>query len=215
MLFAVFEFQEVFDRFREHLTEKGSDVLASLAYEKHKSGSFLTEKLEFDTRERSCALAKPRDPGEAGGTGLVAPVAPLWLSWVCFRFGFNPRLSTSLPICTRLPSGVPLFPWPRVPSSQASPRTRKCLFAIAHSPWVRVYQEDSEQASLSLLIPGKCEEMQIKTAFSLFFPLCSGIGVTLSAFTDCLRQRSDAGLWWRPGHDGCRSFVLFFFSLLL
>lgn len=169
-------------------------MLASLAYEKRKSGAFLTEKLEFDTRERSGTLARPRDPGEAGGTSLMAPVVPLWLSWVCFSFGFKPRLSTSLPIRARLPSGVPLFPWPRVPSSRASPRTRKCLFAIAHGPRVRLYQEDSEQASLSLLIPGKCEEMQIKTVFSLFFPLCSGIGVTLSAFTDCLRQRSDAGL---------------------
>lgn len=194
MLFAVFEFQEVFDRFRERLPEKRSDVLARLAHEKCKSGAFLREKLEIDTRERSSALAKPRDPGEAGETSLVAPVAPLRLSWVCFSFGFNPRLSTSLPIRARLPSGVPLFPWPCMPSSRASPRTRKCLFAIAHSPRVRVYQEDSGQASLSLLIPGKCEEMQSKTAFSLFFLLCSGIGVTLSAFTDCLRQRSDAGL---------------------
>lgn len=155
-------------------------MLASPANEKRKSAAFLTEKLEFDTRERSGALAKPRDPGEAGGTGLLAPAAPLWLSWVCFSFGFNPGLSTSLPICARLPSGVPLFPWPRVPSSRASPRTRKCLFAIAHSPWVRAYQEDSRQASLSLLILGKCEEMQTKTAFSLFSPLCSGLGVTLS-----------------------------------
>lgn len=128
------------------------------------------------------------------GPASWPPLALLWLSWVCFSFGFKPQLSTSLPICTRLPSGVPLFPWPRVPSSRASPRTRKCLFAIAHSPWVHVYQEDSEQASLSLLIPGKREEMQIKTAFSLFFLLCSGIRVTLSAFTDCLRRRSDAGL---------------------
>lgn len=36
----------------------------------------MTEKLEFDTRERSGALAKPRDPGEAGGAGLVAPLGP-------------------------------------------------------------------------------------------------------------------------------------------
>lgn len=76
MLFAVFEFQEVFDRFRERLPEKRSDVLARLAHEKCKSGAFLREKLEIDTRERSSALAKPRDPGEAGETSVVAPVAP-------------------------------------------------------------------------------------------------------------------------------------------
>lgn len=142
------------------------------------------------------------------------PRGPLWLSWVCFSFGFNPRLSTSLPIRVRLPSGVPLFPWPCMPSSRASPRTRKCLFAIAHSPWVRVYQEDSGQASLSLLIPGKWEEMQSKTAFSLVFLLCSGIGVTLSAFTDCLRQRSDAGLRWRPDHEDGRSSFFFFLTVV-
>lgn len=76
MLFAGFGFQEVFDIFRGCLREKRSDVLAGLAYKKCKRGAFLTEKFEFDTRERSGALAKPRDPGEAGGTGLVAPEAP-------------------------------------------------------------------------------------------------------------------------------------------
>lgn len=76
MLFAVIEFQEVFDRFRERLPEKRSDVLARLARENSRVEPFWEKKLEIDTRERSSALAKPRDPGEAGETSLVAPVSP-------------------------------------------------------------------------------------------------------------------------------------------
>ncbi len=35
------------------------------------------QKIEFDIRERSSGLAEPWDPGEAGGTGLVAPWPPV------------------------------------------------------------------------------------------------------------------------------------------
>lgn len=92
------------------------------------------QRLEFDIRERSSGLVELRDPGEAGGTGLAAlrlphpPPSPLrWPCWVCLSFGFNPRRSASLPSSAHLPSGVLQFPWPCAPSSQASPRTRKCL----------------------------------------------------------------------------------------
>ena len=57
----------------------------------------------------------------------VWPRGPPWPRWVCFSFSFSPRLSTSLLSSAHLPSGVPRFPWPCAPSSQASPWTRKCL----------------------------------------------------------------------------------------
>lgn len=156
------------------------------------SAAFLTEKLEFDTRERSGTLAKPRDPGEAGGTGLLAPVAPCGspgfvLALVStLSFPHLCRSSLVFPPVSRCSHGLtcpPLGPHPEPGSAFSLSHTARGCVRIRTTP-----------DRLSLLILGKCKEMRIQTAFFLVFLLCPGIGVTLSVFTDCLRPRSDAGL---------------------
>lgn len=150
-----------------------------------------------------------QDPGEAGGTGPVAPVAPRGSP------GFV-LASVSTLDSPHLCRSALVFP----PVSRCShglacpPGTRKCLFAIARSPCVARVTGGLRTGVAFTFDPRQVRGNAKQSSIFLIFPLRSRVEVALSAFTDCLRQRSDSGLWWLPSHDDCRSCCFFLTSAL-